>query len=122
MSTDLLTLIPPRGIPDQVVDPLEGVMEKELDLPTHLLTEHRHCFSQAAGDDEILEALADESELELARRHGGLHLVKPRCSHCEDRPSRRSNGLCDACHSYRYKYGRLPDEDTLIRRAENKNR
>jgi hypothetical protein len=43
--------------------------------------------------------------------------VNPRCEHCGSRPSRRLNGLCDACNSYLKKYGKLPDEAVLIRRG-----
>ncbi|GAC1646406.1 MAG: hypothetical protein NVS9B11_18330 [Candidatus Dormibacteraceae bacterium] len=43
------------------------------------------------------------------------------CAHCDVRPRRRRNGLCDACHTYQAKYHRLPEWDTLVarnRRAE----
>lgn len=40
------------------------------------------------------------------------------CSHCDLAPSRRTNGLCDACNSYLGKLGRLPSQQVIRRRVE----
>ena len=41
------------------------------------------------------------------------------CNYCEAAPSRRRNGLCDACDSYGRKYGHLPPERVLVKRGSN---
>lgn len=43
------------------------------------------------------------------------------CVHCGDRETRRSNGLCDRCHTYSAKYGVLPSEETLTRTSTRRS-
>lgn len=40
------------------------------------------------------------------------------CAHCDLRPSRRRNRLCDACNTYLAKLGRLPSRRVIRRRVE----
>lgn len=42
------------------------------------------------------------------------------CRHCDLEPSRRSNGLCNACNTYQAKYDRLPSWSVLHRRLARK--
>lgn len=39
------------------------------------------------------------------------------CRHCRERVSRRKDRICDPCNTYRSKYGELPPERVLERRA-----
>ena len=43
------------------------------------------------------------------------------CAHCDARPSRRADGVCDACNAYRHKYGQLPPDDVLVRRQRRQD-
>ena len=64
----------------------------------------------------------DEKESTRAVRsfHGKVLgvLEEWNCKHCDDRYARRSDGICDACHSYRSIHdGQLPSEEVLRRRS-----
>lgn len=48
--------------------------------------------------------------------------AKPWCVHCDLDRSRRRDGVCDACNSYRAKYGSLPGWTVLQRRVERRDR
>lgn len=41
----------------------------------------------------------------------------PLCTHCSADTPTRAGDLCEACSSYTRKYGRLPNEDVLAKRA-----
>lgn len=42
------------------------------------------------------------------------------CVHCDLDESRRCDGICDACNTYRAKYGHLPGPAVLLRRLERR--
>jgi hypothetical protein len=49
-------------------------------------------------------------------------LAKPAiCAHCQDRLASRRDRICDPCHNYRKKMGRLPSNRVLSNRWERGN-
>lgn len=43
-------------------------------------------------------------------------IMRRRCKHCGSEPSRRSDGICDPCHSYKRINGVLPPPHLLEKR------
>lgn len=58
--------------------------------------------------EEIGDELLEELDLMILGA-----FTKKLCHNCSESTSRRRSGLCDRCHTYEVKYGRLPSRTTI---------
>jgi hypothetical protein len=90
-----------------------NLSQKEIDMlltSITLATGHMVANPDAGFDTDPYNTLGRKLE----------RYLHPPCSHCRQSPSRRSNGLCDACNSYERKQGRLPGATVLEMRRNRK--